>query len=83
MADDTTVMSVTDYDLATEIAKNIADENTAIEGYYALLAFMTEIGAGPEDIAQVREIISDEKNHRTVLAEMSLKYDGAIPTAED
>ena len=76
-------MSVTDYDLATEIAKNIADENTAIEGYYALLAFMTEIGADPEDIAQVREIISDEKNHRTVLAEMSLKYDGAIPTAED
>lgn len=72
-------MNTNDYKIAAAIALNTADENTAIEGYYELLDLL----ASPEDKDIIREIISDEKNHRELLAKLAEKYDGNIPTAED
>jgi rubrerythrin len=40
-------------------------------------------GLSADDIAQVEEIISDEKQHAQVLAEIARKYDGDIPMADD
>lgn len=45
-----------------DLAKNLADEATAIEGYYKLIALAPE-----KYIPQIVEIIADEKNHMEVL----------------
>ena len=55
-------------------------ESEAIEFYNELL---NEEGLLPEDIEQIKEFISDEKNHLHLLSEMVKHYDGNIPTAED
>ncbi len=68
-----------DYAVAAEIAANIGDEQGAIEGYLRLLEMVEDAA----DVAQIEEIISDEKNHAHVLAEMQLKYDGGVKEAED
>jgi len=67
-----------DYKIVALIAANNEDEQEAIHGYYELLASLTD----PEDIAQIEEIISDEKNHSHMLTNMALKYDN-IEEAED
>ncbi len=67
------------YAIAAEIAANNADEQGAIEGYLRLLEVLTD----PADIAQIEEIMSDEKEHSHRLAEMQLKYDGGVKEAED
>jgi rubrerythrin len=68
-----------DYTIAQAIAANNQDEQEAIEGYLKLLPLLTD----PADVAQIQEIISDEKEHSHRLTEMQLKYDGGIEEAED
>ena len=68
-----------DYKIAAAIAANNEDEHEAIKGYCELLEVLTD----PEDIAQIKEIISDEKNHAHMLTNMALKYDSGIAEAED
>lgn len=70
---------VKDYAIAAEIAVNNQDEQAAIEGYLRLL----EVLEDPEDIAQIEEIMSDEKEHSHQLTEMQLKYDGGVAEAKD
>ena len=72
-------MSQTDYKIAKAIVSNNEDEHEAIEGYLELLELLTD----PADIAQIQEIIGDEKEHSHCLTEMQLKYDGGIPEAKD
>jgi rubrerythrin len=72
-------MSV-NYPLAKIIAALIEDEWEAIEGYVGILEAG---GLDEKDIAQIEEIISDEKEHAERLAEISRKYDGDIAPAED
>jgi rubrerythrin len=73
------MMNTENYELAALLAKNAADEQEAIQGYYELLPKIM----GAEDIATIKEIISDEKNHAMKLAQMALKYDGNIVMAND
>ncbi len=54
------------YAIAAEIAANNQDEQGAIEGYLRLLEMLTD----PKDIAQIQEIMSDEKEHSHRLTEM-------------
>ncbi|MDR3125453.1 MAG: hypothetical protein LBU20_00025 [Candidatus Nomurabacteria bacterium] len=68
------------YPTAKIIAALIEDEWEAIEGYIGILEAG---GLDAADVAQVEEIISDEKQHAQVLAEIAKKYDGNIPVAED
>lgn len=70
----------TNYPLAKIVAALIEDEWEAIEGYVAAL---DAGGLDKADIEQIEEIISDEKQHAQVLAEIAKKYDGNIPVAED
>jgi len=72
-------MDTTNYKVAAGIAANIADEETAIKGYYELLSTLID----PNDILEIKEIISDEKNHAQKLKAILLKYDGNVPTATD
>jgi rubrerythrin len=72
-------MSKANYPVALLIAANAQDENEAIEGYLKLLEVLTD----PQDIAQIEEIISDEKEHAHRLADVMLKYDGGIEEADD
>jgi rubrerythrin len=67
------------YAIAKLVTANAQDENEAIEGYLGLLELLED----QDDIAQIEEIISDEKEHAERLAEMLKKYDGGIEAAED
>jgi rubrerythrin len=67
------------YAIAKLVAANAQDENEAIEGYLNLL----EVLEDSSDIAQIEEIVSDEKEHAERLADMMKKYDGGIEAAED
>lgn len=68
--------------VASQISLNIKDEFGAIEGYNKLIDFLAMYD-DQEGIDQVREVISDEKNHSEVLGKLLMKYDGNIPVAED
>jgi rubrerythrin len=68
------------YGLAKTIAALVEDEWEAIEGYVAALE---QGGLDAADIAQIEEIISDEKQHAEVLAAIARKYDGDIAPADD
>lgn len=57
-----------------ETAKNLADEATAIEGYYKLVSMCPN-----EYVAKIVEIIADEKNHMKVLQEIMLAIDDIKP----
>lgn len=70
------------YSMAEIISDNAAGEYDAITGYEALLSKMMELGIPQEDLDQISEIISDEKNHAEVLHKMLRKYDN-IETAKD
>ncbi len=72
-------MENTNYKIAAAIAANNSDEQGAIQGYCELLELITD----PADQAIVKEIISDEKNHSTLLTKLALKYDSNIVEAED
>lgn len=72
-------MAEKNYAIAAAIAANNQDEQEAIGGYLKLLEVLTD----PEDIAQIEEIMGDEKEHSHRLTEMQLKYDGGVPEAED
>lgn len=68
--------------VASQISLNIKGEFGAIEDYNKLIDFLAMYD-DQEGIDQVREIISDEKNHSEVLNKLLMKYDGNIPVAED
>lgn len=68
--------------VASQISLNIKDEFGAIEGYNKLIDFLAMYD-DQEGVDQVREIISDEKNHSEVLSKLLMKYDDNIPVAED
>ncbi len=72
-------MNNENFNLAAEIAKNAADEESAIQGYYEILPKIMD--KADQDV--IKEIISDEKNHAMLLAKMMLKYDSNIVMAED
>ena len=69
-------------DIAAQISINYEGESNAITGYYKLLPFLKSVG-DLEGVAQVVEIIEDEKNHQQILKDLSMKYDGGIPVAKD
>ncbi|GHU07217.1 hypothetical protein FACS189431_1400 [Alphaproteobacteria bacterium] len=73
-------MAQANYPVAKIIAALIEDEWEAIEGYIGILE---NGGLDASDIAQIEEIIGDEKQHAQVLAEIARKYDGDIPVAKD
>lgn len=68
--------------VASQIALNLQGEYDAIEGYYKLIPFLRDHN-DREAVEQIREIISDEKNHAMLLNEIMMRYDGDIPVAED
>lgn len=70
------------YIVASQIALNIQGEYDAIDGYNKLIPFLKRYN-DQESINQIREIISDEKNHSMLLENILKKYDGNIPVAED
>ncbi|MCL2371290.1 ferritin-like domain-containing protein [Candidatus Saccharibacteria bacterium] len=72
-------MNNENFALASEIAKLLADEAEAIEGYYAIMPKIMD--KADQDI--LKEIISDEKNHAMLLEKMMLKYDSNIAMAAD
>jgi rubrerythrin len=73
-------MSKTDYAVSKIIAALIEDEWEAIEGYVGILEHG---GLTDEEVAQIEDIIGDEKQHAQVLAEINKRYDGNIQVAED
>ena len=66
--------------LAAKISSNMKAESEAIEFYNELL---NDPGLTEEDKEQIREFISDEKNHLQGLSEMLKHYDGNIKAAID
>lgn len=68
--------------IAAQISINNEGESNAITGYYKLIPFFESVG-DQDAIDQIREIISDEKNHQEILIKLQMKYDGHIPIAED
>lgn len=75
-------------EMLADIAKNNADEQDAIEGYFKLLRTIdyTIIGAKDsafyEMISDIKEIISDEMNHSKKLSKWMTYFSG-IEAAND
>lgn len=63
------------YLISSLLRANAQDENDAMRKYYQLLTYLTD----EDDIAQIKEIISDEKNHEQILNKLDLKYSGIKP----
>lgn len=63
------------FTLCALVQANIQDENDAIRKYFQLLAILTD----EDDIAEVKEIISDELNHALKLKQMVEKYSKIKP----
>jgi len=72
-------MNTENFVLAAELAALAADEEEAIQGYYAIMPKIMD----KADQDTLKEIISDEKNHAMLLQKMMLKYDSNIAMAED
>ena len=70
------------YTVASQIALNLEGENDAIDGYMKLIPWLEKYD-DRESIDTIREIVSDEKNHKMLLNKMLLKYDGNIEMAKD
>ena len=69
-------------DIAAQISINYEGESNAITGYYKLLPFLKSV-SDLEGVAQIIEIIEDEKNHQMKLMALQKKYDGGIPIPKD
>lgn len=69
-------------DIAAQISINYEGECNAITGYYKLIPFFKSVG-DMEAVDNIREIISDEKNHQEILHKLQMKYDGHIPVNPD
>ena len=67
---------MTQNELAAEIAKNAAGEQTAIQEYFELLSIK---GLPQEFIADIHEIISDEMHHAIVLQKWVEHFGGVKP----
>lgn len=70
------------FTIASQIALNLQGEWDAVDGYMKLIPFL-EMYNDIESINQIREIVSDEKNHAERLRGILLKYDNGIPTSKD
>jgi rubrerythrin len=57
-------------DMASTLHKNIADENTAVQGYYNMLSNLTD----PADKLVINGIIAEELKHIELLNTMLKKY---------
>lgn len=68
--------------VASQIALNLQGEWDAIDGYMKLIPFFEKYN-DDDSISEIREIVSDEKNHAERLRSILLKYDDNIPTARD
>jgi len=66
--------------IASEIAKNNSDEQSAIEGYYALIAEAKNLPAKFYD--DIHEIISDEMNHSAKLSYWVTYLTGVQPAKD-
>jgi rubrerythrin len=66
--------------IAAEIAKNNADEQEAIQGYFALIADAPGLPA--QFYADIHEIISDEMNHSQKLSYWVTKLTGVKPATD-
>ena len=75
-------------DMLADIAKNNADEQDAIEGYFKLLRTIDDTMVGEkgsafyEMISDIKEIISDEMNHTEKLSKWMIHFSG-IEAAND
>lgn len=66
--------------VAAEIAKNNADEQKAIEGYFQLIADFPEL---PQKFYNdIHEIISDEMNHSQKLSYWVTYFTGVVPAKD-
>lgn len=68
--------------IASQITLNIKGEYDAIEGYMKLIPWFEEQN-DQDAIADIQEIISDEKEHTERLNRILMRYDGNIEPAED
>lgn len=68
-------MNERDYGLFVELEKNIADEAEAREGYYRLLREYEDLLTSKE-LADFREIISEELKHTNLLNAMIRRRNG-------
>lgn len=64
--------------IASQIQLNIRGEHEAIEGYYKLIPFL-ELHNDYNSIAEIEEIVAEEKRHTEMLKKISLKYDSILP----
>lgn len=76
-------------DMLADIAKNNADEQDAIEGYFKLLRTIDYTMVGENEsallykmISDIKEIISDEMNHTEKLSKW-MSYFSGIEAAND
>lgn len=67
-------------DFLADIAKNLADEATAIEGYYKLIKNCPE--KYEEILPDITEIIADEKNHMEKLQKIMESLDDIEPNKD-
>jgi hypothetical protein len=66
-----------EFGLFVELEKNIADESEAREGYYRLLSKYDYL-LSDREIADFREIISEELKHTNLLNAMIRRRNGII-----
>jgi rubrerythrin len=66
-------------DLAALLARNNADEQKAIDGYFLALTYP---GLPKELADDLREIISDEMNHSEKLSKWVIKLTGVKPATD-
>lgn len=69
------------YSFAAMVNKNLASEADAEIGYQELLSSYGE-DMEPEEVAMIRELIADEKNHALKLMALAKKYDEIAPTPD-
>lgn len=70
--------------LADQVSANNQGEEDAIRGYYRLLTMIEELeDVDSSVIDDIKEIISDEKNHQEKLIRIRNWLDGNIPTNVD
>ena len=65
--------------IATELSKNNAGEQEAIEGYFKLLLIH---GLPKELIDDIHEITSDEMNHSQILSKWVTRLTGVQPAKD-
>jgi len=68
--------------IASQIAKNNADEQSAIEFYFKLLQDTAGMGLPKKFTDDIHEIISDEMNHSQKLSHWVIQLTGVQPAKD-